>query len=105
MSAPINPAHTPGAMRAATEIVALSESTIFSPGTRARLAEIIDRETAAPEMLSALRNVHQHMLGMASYLATCSTEVIIDNLETTIRTLHEKLARAEAAIQKAQGGQ
>jgi hypothetical protein len=56
---------------------------------------------AAPELLAALQNIHQHMIGMAAYFATCNTEVIIDNLETTIHTLHEKTNRAEAAIAKA----
>jgi hypothetical protein len=64
-----------------------------------------DLIAAVPEMLAALQNIREHMVGMAAYFETCSTEIIVDNLETTIRTLHEKTARCEAAIRKARGEQ
>ena len=81
--------HTPGALRAA-EIIATEFKD--SPQLRLRVlnaAAIIDRETAAPEMLEALTRGHLHFL-------QCN------NLSADDR---EMLDEMWAAIQKARGGQ
>lgn len=58
---------------------------------------------AAPELLEELRDATQHMIGLKAYLATCATDVIVENLETTIAALRKQIESAEAAIRKAQG--
>jgi hypothetical protein len=76
-------AHTPGAYRAAYEIFIRPTSR-----TQKEIAEIIDRETAAPEMLEALE--------MA---------VIALRHPESVSTMSAVVHMAEAAIQKARGGQ
>lgn len=49
--------YTPGAMKAASAMVDLYETTVFSPGSRARLAEIITRETGDKEMGHELQKI------------------------------------------------
>ena len=85
-------AATPGAMRAATAIVALNETMIFSPGTRVRLAEIIDRETAAPEMRDFIQKQYnstncicqgamgrvQKLMGTNVACTKCEAEAILE---------------------------
>ena len=58
-------------------------------------------ERLTRELLEALQDAHTHLIGMAAYLATCSTDVIVENLETTIAALHNKAEKFEAAIAKA----
>ena len=96
---------TSGAMRAADEIWGQMSNKARSLSSLSldSLSGIIDRETAPAEMLSALQNVHQYLVGLAAYLATCDTQVIIGNLDTTIRGIYEKEKLCEAAIQKARG--
>ena len=43
------------------------------------------------------------MVGLEAYLATCDTDVIVENLETVIATLGTKLKHLDAAIRKAEG--
>lgn len=54
----------------------------------------------SPELAEALRASQQHMIGLKAYLATCATDVIIDNLETTIAGLREQIAAAEKLLQE-----
>lgn len=62
-------AHTPGAMRAARLLLPEEATRIYVHGpykawmTQSAVAEIIDRETAAPEMLEALEIALPRMLG------------------------------------------
>ena len=58
----------------------------------------------APGLLEALRDARTHMLGLLSYLATCSTDVIVENLETTIAVLRKKVECCDTAIRKAKEG-
>lgn len=58
---------------------------------------------AAPNMFDALHELNLHLTGLRCYLETCSTEVIIDNLETTIAALRAKADLAEAALKKVKG--
>jgi hypothetical protein len=58
---------------------------------------------ATPELLAALQSACNHMIMLQAYLATCSTDVIVDNLESTIAGLRKQLEEAEAAIRKAKG--
>jgi hypothetical protein len=55
------------------------------------------------ELLKATESAHRHMVGLKAYLATCSTEVIVDNLETVIGGLRTKTEELESAIRKAEG--
>ena len=58
---------------------------------------------AAPEMLKTLKALHQELVGLGAYLETCSADVIVDNLPTTVANLKQKAHQAETAIQKAKG--
>lgn len=86
-------AHTPGSERAARALIELSETTIFSPGATVRIAEIIDRETAAPELLESL----EAFVALANFDA--------DTIPKTTEEWDAMVAKAEAAIQKARSGQ
>jgi hypothetical protein len=82
--------HTPGAIRAANAI--RSNYHIKRPGNSANrffvgdaeLAEIIDRETAAPEMAEALEHVHQQL---SQFLSTgiCDLRLLRDHTGKVIR--------------------
>jgi hypothetical protein len=54
------------------------------------------------EMREALQAAHFHLTGLAAYLATCNTDVIIENLETIIAALHKQADKVEAVIQKSE---
>ena len=58
---------------------------------------------AAPDLLKAAQSANRHMIGLKAYLATCATQVIIENLETTIAALRVQAEELEAAIRKAAG--
>jgi hypothetical protein len=58
---------------------------------------------AGVEMFKALEGMRNHMVGLKAYLATCDTEVIVENLETIIAALGKQIEPAEAAIRKAKG--
>jgi hypothetical protein len=58
---------------------------------------------ATPEMLKALEDARNYVNGMAAYLATCATAVILNNLDTTIAALHKEAEKYEAVIRKARG--
>jgi hypothetical protein len=58
---------------------------------------------AAPDTLKALEDARNYLNGMAAYLATCATAVILNNLETTIAALHKEAEKYEAVIRKARG--
>jgi hypothetical protein len=58
---------------------------------------------ATPEIVRALQDAHNYLNGMAAYLATCATAVILNNLETTIAALHKEADKYEAVIRKARG--
>jgi hypothetical protein len=45
-------------------------------------------EAREKELREALRNLHNYLVGMSAYLATCATPTIIENLESTIQSLH-----------------
>ena len=51
-----------------------------------------------------LRELHNYLIGLAAYLATCATDVIIDNLETTIAGLHKKADELENLLADLAGG-
>jgi hypothetical protein len=55
------------------------------------------------ELLTALQGACNHMTGLKAYLATCATEVIIENLETIITALRKQVEEGEAAIRMAKG--
>lgn len=56
---------------------------------------------AAPDLALALQGVHTEFIGLAAYLETCSTDVIVDNLPSVIASLKRKRELVEAAILKA----
>jgi hypothetical protein len=55
------------------------------------------------QLLTALQTAHREFVGLGAYLATCATNVIIDNLETTIASLRIRAEECETAIRKAKG--
>jgi hypothetical protein len=58
---------------------------------------------AAPDMLVALEDANQYLVGLKAYLATCATDVIVENLESTIAYMRNKVEMLEAVIGKAKG--
>jgi hypothetical protein len=63
----------------------------------------LEARDANSELLAALQSACNHIIMLQAYLATCSTDVIVDNLESTIAGLRKQLEEAEAAIRKAKG--
>src|SRR5579863_2625976 len=41
-------------------------------------------------LIRALRESKEHMVGLKAYLATCATDIIIENLEATIGALRKQ---------------
>ena len=50
---------------------------------------------------NALLEAETQFVGLAAYLATCNTDVIVENLETTIAMLHKSEKSAKAAVARA----
>jgi hypothetical protein len=55
------------------------------------------------QLLKELEDLHTFVLGHAAYLETCSTDVILENLPSTIAYLKHKKESIEATIHKAKG--
>ncbi len=53
-------------------------------------------------LVKLLGTLHQHFVGLAAYLETCASDVIIDNLPTTIADLHQKQKMIEDARTEAE---
>ncbi len=98
MSTATKAVHTPGAMRAATTI--LGRFGKVHPEWAETCAEIINRETAAPEMLEALERICDEaeswhtMHGHQDEVAAVQCD-----------TICALIPKMRAAIQKAKGGQ
>lgn len=89
-------AHTPGAIRCARELLrhTVRGELLWKSQSIGQVAGIIDRETAAPEMLEALERMRDKIH------ATLSQEA---NLKYAAQTLDAIDELAEAAIRKARG--
>jgi hypothetical protein len=104
-------AHTAGAERAGREIAARFRKHLqFLPAsTDDTLAEIIDKETGAPEMLEALELIHDKLAGtFQTGFRFCFDDCSKHGLQQhspACQAIDKALSTVEAAIQKAGGGQ
>jgi hypothetical protein len=58
---------------------------------------------AAPELLEALNQVYDYLIGLHAYLLSCEKSVIVDNLESTSAFAYKQAELIYAAIHKAKG--
>jgi hypothetical protein len=83
------------------------QSQVWGSKNRILIAEVLTHEddahliAAAPELLDALREVYDELVGLAAYFETCASEIILENLPNTITSLRRKKAMIAAAILKA----
>ena len=89
--------------------LAIAIGEILDPQDNRPLVEALDTFAAIirkhqaqeiAELVAGLRQARNYFIGLSAYLATCNTDVIIENLETTIAALHREERKVESLLSR-----
>jgi hypothetical protein len=108
--------HTPGPWKVGggryLPITAMVKGKSAQIGRAESFGQISDEEceanarliAAAPELLKALEEAHNELIGLSCYLETCDAFVMVENLPSLISSARGKAGAADAALRKAKAG-
>ena len=81
-----------------TDLQASDESLMRAADELSR--RLTEQAQEIAELVAGLRQARNYFIGLSAYLATCNTDVIIENLETTIAALHREERKVESLLSR-----